>query len=259
MQRDSAWSMVLVAGAVCLVCSIVVSVTAITLRERQEQNKMLDRQRKIVEASGLAGQGDKLSDERVLELFRNIEQHLIDLETGEYVKDMDPQGYDLETVLGQNDQTKPAPSNRSRIQRVPLIMKIYLVRREQEIDKIILPIWGYGLWGTLYGFMVLEKDTTTVSAITYYDHKETPGLGGEVDNPFWKSLWPGRKIFDADWEPVLTLKKPPVGPPDRDPHHVDALSGATLTSVGISNMVQFWFGDTGYGPFLTKVRQEEQS
>lgn len=259
MKRDSALFSILIVGLVCLVCSVVVSTSAVVLRERQDENRLLDRYRKIVEVAGLVGEGEKLSTVRINELFGKIEQRLIDLETGHYVTNIDVESYDLDAALSSSDLSRPAPANPSRIQRLPKVMKVYLLPGKQGVKKLILPIWGYGLWGTLHGYIVVERDATTVSGITYYDHKETPGLGGEVDNPWWKSRWSGRKIYDAAGNPVLSLKKPPVGTAEEDPHHVDALSGATLTGNGVTNMINFWFGDAGYKPFLTMFRQGESS
>ena len=57
------------------------------------------------------------------------------------------------------------------------------------LDLVVLPVHGLGLWSILYGFVALDADLETIRGLTYYEHKETPGLGGEVDNPRWKSLW----------------------------------------------------------------------
>ena len=74
---------------------------------------------------------------------------------------------------------------------------MYLVRDNAgEIDTLILPIRGYGLWSTLWGFIALEEDYNTVVGLGFYSHAETPGLGGEVDNPKWKGQWPGKKVAD---------------------------------------------------------------
>jgi Na+-transporting NADH:ubiquinone oxidoreductase subunit C len=115
-----------------------------------------------------------------------------------------------------------------------------------------LPIEGYGLWGFLYGFIAMEADGETIAGITFYLHMETPGLGGEVDNPTWKGLWRGKKAFrpSSDEVAIAVIKNA------SDEYGVDALSGATITSRGVTNMLTFWFGEHGFGPFLAKVRAE---
>ena len=116
--------------------------------------------------------------------------------------------------------------------------------------KVALPIEGKGLWSTLYGFLVLGSDGATIRGITFYQHGETPGLGGEIDNLDWKALWDGRQAFDADGRPVIEVVKGKAS----GPTEVDGLSGATLTSRGVTNLVRFWLGDNGFGPYLEQFR-----
>ena len=105
-------------------------------------------------------------------------------------------------------------------------------------------------------YLALEPDARTIRGITFYEHGETPGLGGEVDNPRWKALWPGRLAFDDRGNPKISVKKGLAGPVDEDPYQVDGLSGATITSRGVTNLVRFWLGDDGFGPCLDKYRAE---
>ena len=101
----------------------------------------------------------------------------------------------------------------------------------------------------------LDADTKTIRGLTYYQHTETPGLGGEVDNPRWKALWPGRVAFDENWKPDIKVIKGRVGPPSEAPHQVDGLSGATITSRGVTNMLDFWLGENGFGKYLENFRE----
>ena len=124
----------------------------------------------------------------------------------------------------------------------------------EELEMVVIPVEGYGLWSTLYGFLALDKDTRTVRGLAYYEHGETPGLGGEVENPRWVALWPGRKVFDENGNVAIRVIKGAAGPPESDPYRVDGLSGATITSRGVTNMLAFWLGDDAYGPFLDQFR-----
>jgi Na+-transporting NADH:ubiquinone oxidoreductase subunit C len=123
------------------------------------------------------------------------------------------------------------------------------------VEMLILPIEGKGLWSTLYGFIALAPDATTIEGITFYEHGETPGLGGEIDNPSWKALWPGRRAFNDRGETAIEVIKGQAGPPAEDPYRVDGLSGATLTGRGVSHLVRFWLSEDGFGPFLDQVRE----
>ena len=120
--------------------------------------------------------------------------------------------------------------------------------RAKKDGRYIFPIEGKGLWSTLYGFLAVNKDLNTVEGIIFYAHGETPGLGGEIENPRWTGLWPGKKVFDKDGSPAISVVKGQAKP--GDPYQVDGLSGATITARGVMHLVRFWMGDEGYGNYL---------
>jgi len=248
----------LFAGVVCLICSLLVSTSAVTLRSRQEANKLLDRQLKVLAVSGLMKEGAKLSSGDVQALFaKSIEPRVVNLDSGEYVPadEVDPETFDQQKAA-KGPGSEPAPPNKAQVRRLPENALVYQVVQDGEVTELILPVEGKGLWSTLYGYLALDKDTTTIKGLTFYQHGETPGLGGEVDNPRWKALWPGRKAYDEDWKPKIHVIKGPAGPPEEAPYSVDGLSGATLTSNGVTNLLQFWLGDNGFGPYLEKFREK---
>jgi Na+-transporting NADH:ubiquinone oxidoreductase subunit C len=106
----------------------------------------------------------------------------------------------------------------------------------------------------LYGFVALESDANTIAGLGFYEHGETPGLGGEVDNPRWKALWEGKRAY-RDGQVAINVAKGAVNPQSSGANwQVDGLSGATLTSRGVSNLVQFWLGAEGFQPYLTNLR-----
>jgi Na+-transporting NADH:ubiquinone oxidoreductase subunit C len=244
----------------CVVCAILVSTSAVALKDRQEANKALNRKINVLEAAGLVEAGEKVTSERVAELFVSIRPAFVDLATGREVEGGDVDSYDQQKAKRDPSRSHAAPVNSSRVTRLPDKALIYKVLDANgELETLVLPIEGYGLWGTLYGFMALGADANTVVGLTYYEHKETPGLGGEVENPRWKRLWPGRKIYDTAWQPALTVIKGNAGPPAADPNRVDGLSGATITGRGVTNMIDFWLGPTGFGPYLESLRQKRSA
>ena len=130
---------------------------------------------------------------------------------------------------------------------------------EGVIDKLVLPVRGYGLWGTLYGYLALEGDLTTISGIGFYNHKETPGLGGEVDNSKWKASWKGVRLYDLGRNPSVALVKTRSDSSSENAEYeVDALSGATFTTRGVENLVNFWTGDLGFGNFIERLRASRE-
>ena len=258
MQRDTASYMFLFAGAVCVVCAILVSGSAVSLKERQKINQTLDRQQNVLYVSGLATPEQGLQRDEVISLFNErIKPVIVDLESGDVVENppFDVATYDMEKAANDPELGRPAPPNESNVQRVPKYALTYQVVDESGAPSmIVLPIKGYGLWSTLYGYLALDNDGTTVRGNTYYQHGETPGLGGEVDNPRWKALWPGREVYGDSGDVQLEVIKGQAGPASSDPYRVDGLSGATLTSRGVSNMLDLWLGPNGFKPYLDKFR-----
>jgi Na+-transporting NADH:ubiquinone oxidoreductase subunit C len=248
------------ATAVCLVCSIVVSTSAVALRERQDRNKVLDRQTKVLIVAGLLEEGQSASAAEIEEIFEsNIEMRVVDLASGEYDDSIDARTYDQRKATKDPAFSQGAPANNAGLTRLPDKATVYLRVVGDEVLSLILPIEGKGLWSTLYGFIALAPDTTTIQGITFYEHGETPGLGGEVDNPSWKALWVGRRAYDENWQPAIEVMKGVAGPVEDDPYRVDGLSGSTLTARGVTNLVRFWLGENGFDPYLEQYRGEGRS
>ncbi|GMW00788.1 MAG: hypothetical protein AMXMBFR84_19250 [Candidatus Hydrogenedentota bacterium] len=258
MQRKGEGYTILFSGAVCIICSAFVAGAAVFLKDKQDINLLVDRKEKVLTVCHLIEPTEKLTNEQVLERFeKNIVPKVVDLKTGDYVPEdqIDPAAYDQQKAKNDPAMSEEAPRNPAQISRVPKYALVYQVKPADEVTMIVLPIEGKGLWSTLYGYLVLDKDLTTILGLTFYAHAETPGLGGEVDNPSWKAKWPGRKAFDEAHEPAIAVVKGGVGSPEEDPHKVDALSGATITSNGVTYLLQFWLGENGFGPYLDKLRE----
>ncbi len=132
---------------------------------------------------------------------------------------------------------------------------VYLVMDGPQIEQVILPVEGAGLWATMYGFLAVENDGNTVRGLRFYAHGETPGLGDQVDKPAWREQWPGKKLYGPDGEPRIEVIKG-LAPDDSD-YEIDGLAGATLTGRGVSNFVRHWIGEQGYGPYLKSLSEEE--
>ncbi len=247
---------VVFAGVLCFVCALLVSTSAVGLRERQTVNALIDQRQKVLKVVGLVYPEDRPSREEVNALFAsNLQARIVRLETGEYVEDVDPVAFDQRRAAMDPETSSPAPENPAKVRRVPDLARVYLLEPEGEVEAIVLPIEGMGLWSTLYGYLALDADARTIRGITFYEHGETAGLGGEVDNPRWKARWPGRLAFDEEWTPAIEVARGAVGPPEQDPYRVDGLSGATLTCNGVTNMLAFWLGDAGFGPYLANYRE----
>lgn len=244
-----------VALALCVVCSVVVSTAAVVLKPQQEVNKTRDLKRNILMAAGMFN-----PEETVEAQFERVTTRVIDLETGEYVSDIDPMAFDQRAAAKdpQRSTRLSAEEDIAGIMRRSDYALVYLVNNESgDLDKVILPIHGYGLWSTLYGFIALQPDADTIAGLGFYDHGETPGLGGEVDNPRWKSIWEGKQVYREGDVAISVVKGSVDSSTPGSEWKVDGLSGATLTSKGVSNLVQFWMGDSGFAPYLSNLRKGE--
>jgi Na+-transporting NADH:ubiquinone oxidoreductase subunit C len=242
------------AAAVCVVCSIFVAGSAVALKDRQEANKVLDRQKNVLAVAGHLP--EPATAQAVQTSFSQyIRPKVVDLETGAYVEDADVASFDQRERRDDPATSKAAPAgNAAKVLRLPDQGLVYQVVDGEQVEMLILPVEGKGLWSTLYGFLALAPDGTTIKGLTFYEHAETPGLGGEVDNPRWKALWVGRKALDDKGEPAIEVIKGAAGTAAEDPHRVDGLSGATLTARGVTHLMKFWLGDDGWGPYLDRVR-----
>ncbi len=253
MRHDALYT-ILFSGAVCVVCAVLVSSAAVSLKEDQLRNAALDKQRNVLFAAGLAQLGERLDTGETLRRFERVRPLVIDLATGEPT-DIDPATFDQAKAAKDPETSRIAPDNRASVQRLPLHALVYEVLQDGELSMAVVPIEGYGLWSTLYGFLAVGADGNSVRGITYYQHGETPGLGGEVDNPKWKALWPGRKIYGDSGRPAIRVVKGTAGSPEEAPYEVDGLTGATITSNGITAMLDFWLGEEGFQNYLRKFQE----
>lgn len=255
MQRDSVLGTLTVALVLCVVCSVLVSSAAIGLRPRQERNKQAFEQENILAAAGFSE--DEIEEQGVESLFENIETQLIDLATGEPVSGdtISEQSYDQRAAAKDVDLSIAIEADQdiAGIKRREKYSRVYLLKEGGQTKTVILPVYGKGLWSTLYGFIALEADLNTVAGLTFYEHAETPGLGGEIDNPRWKAFWPGKQLR-ADGDLKIEVIKGQVNQESpQAAHQVDGLSGATITSRGVSNLVRYWV-KYGFGPYLEKLK-----
>jgi Na+-transporting NADH:ubiquinone oxidoreductase subunit C len=258
-DKNSVRYTVLFATAVCVVCALMVAVAAVTLQPRQEANARQYMQKNVLLAAGLAEPGRELSAAEVQRLFRErIEIRLVDFAGGQLLppEKMNAADYDQRRARNDPAQSRAAPANRAGIARLPNYGLVYFVKKDGRTEQVVLAIEGLAMWGTVYGFIALAPDGNTVQGLAFYDQKETPGLGGEIGNPKWQALWRGRKGYDEQWQPKLAVIKGSAGPAESDPHRIDGLSGATITSNAITRLVQFWLSDDGYGKWLKGFRQQ---
>ncbi len=246
------------AAALCVGCALLVSVAAVALQPRQKANARLYMEKNVLVAAGLVEAGQDVSRREVEQFFgREVRARLVDFASGELVPEgrIDARSYDQRAARNDPQASRVAPHNAAGIGRMPNYGVVYFVTKGEHVEQVVLAVEGLGMWGTIYGFLSLAPDGNTVRGLTYYDHKETPGLGGEIGNPRWQRLWHGRKGYDDQWNARITVVKGQAGDPATDPLRVDGLSGATITSNAVTRLMQFWLSNDGYGRFLARFRE----
>lgn len=252
--KNSVAHTITVAVLVSLACSVLVSTAAILLKPMQDQNQERYRQRIVLEVAGLYEPGMD-----VAEGFAQIEPRLVDLETGEYVDAADPGGFDFVEAAGDPQTGLRLPEDRdiAGIQRRARRMPVYLVRNDGKVDQVILPVYGKGLWSTLYGYLALDSDGNTVRGLRFYEHAETPGLGDQIDKDAWRDQWFEKRLFDETGALRIEVVRGQVLRGPDAIHQVDGLSGATMTARGVMNLVRYWAGSHGYGPYLERLKEAD--
>ena len=250
--NDSPAKTLTVALLVALVASIVVSVTAVTLRPLQLVNLELERQARLDEMIAKLPGADQILREAGAD---SLEIRIVDLATGTFATGVDPATFDQRAAAAdpQRNTTLPAEADVAGIKRRANSAPVYFVRRNRVPVLVILPVHGVGYQSTLYGYLALEGDATTIAGLTFYEQGETPGVGGRIQDPAWQALWAGKSVADENGEiRISVVQGQPSGP-----YEVDGVSGATRTSNGVTNLLRFWLGDYGFGPFLARLKAGE--
>ena len=237
------------AAAVCFACAIVVSASAVGLRPRQEANERLDLQRNVLEADGDVEPGEELDAAEAQRRYAAIEAVVVDLQSDRERPDLDAADVPAEELA--------APENTAGLSSLPRFVVVYKHRKpDGQLDRVTIPVVGQGMWARMEGFLSLSGDLVTIRTLTFHSHKETPGLGSEVDTPAWKKLWVGRRAYGPAGDVRIEVVRGAAGPPDEDPFRVDGITGATITSRAVSELVRFWLGSEGLGPYLAALREE---
>ena len=261
MSNDSIKKIVIVVFGVCLVCSLLVSTAAVKLLPRQTVNKQLDKIKNILIAGDIYDENKDIAkiyeekiEPKIIELSsRNI------IDENNYNEVLNTNNFDIKSISNNPEYSTEISADKdfADIKRRPKYMIVYFIIENDEVQKIILPVYGKGLWSTMYAFVAFDKDLRTIEGITFYEHGETPGLGGEIENPRWNKIWKGKLAFDENYNIKLNVIKGSVDQSkEESKYQIDGLSGATITTRGVDQMMRYWLGEDGYGSFLSKQREE---
>ncbi|MCF6343454.1 MAG: Na(+)-translocating NADH-quinone reductase subunit C [Devosiaceae bacterium] len=253
LPNDNLTKTLVIAFLVIFTASIIVSFTAVTLRPFHVANLEKERQASLSAIiASLPGMDNILADAGV----NFIEIHVVDLASGEFATTIDPTTFDQREAARDPtlSSTIPAEADVAGIKRREDYAQVFILRKDDDIQLVVLPVRGVGYQSMLYAYLALEADINTIAGLTFYEQGETPGIGARIEEAEWLALWPGKQLADENGEiKISVVRDKAVGP-----FEVDGISGATRTSNGISNMLHFWLGDYGFGPFLAKLRASKE-
>lgn len=256
--KNSNVSTIVTALVLCLVCSVLVSAVAVGLKSKQQENARLDLNKNILVAA------DKYNPETesssvIAERFNDFEVRLVNLQTGKFATEQelsaagitDVNSYNVASAARTPNMSTSLDNDIAKIGGKPNFAKVYIERDAAgELNQIVLPIHGAGLWGPIFGLLTLDKDLNTIKGVNFYQHKETPGLGSRIEEPQWQATWVDKELYNEDGSMKMAVTKAGTAREGQ----VDGISGATLTIRGVNNLLQFWMGDNGFKPFLDNLK-----
>ena len=259
LNKDSVLGTFVIIIGFCLVCSVLVSSAVVALNPYKAAAIANDRQVNILKVSGFDVEGSIAKTYQ-----KHIEAHLVDLQKGVLADDgftaEQIDAYDFKSLSKKPDSSiaiDPA-DDFAKIKTVSKLMPVYFSKDDNgDVVRVIVPFYGQALWSTVYGYVAIDpKDGNTIKDVTFYEHGETPGLGGEIENPRWQAIWVDKKINDADGNYKFQIVKNADHQGAGKDFDIDALSGATLTSTGVNGFSHYWLGKA-YQPFLQNLSKGE--
>lgn len=258
MNRESPRNAILVVTLTALICSGFVSAAVVMLRPIQLNNQLLDRSRNIMQLTGLLPGDGEIADEEMLDLYKSLDRRIADLESAGFDAELDPNTFNLRRADNDPELSVAIPSDLdlANLSRRSRFVPVYMVWSNGELDRIILPVRGNGMWSMLRGYIALESDLNTISGMTFYEQNETPGLGDQITHGHWLEQWQGRRIYDDQGNPRFRVNEAVVATgTEAAEFEVDALTGATVTADAVTGLVHYWFGPHGYREFLLTLSE----
>jgi len=216
-----------------IIVATLLSLAATLLQPLQQKNLELEKKKSMLESIGVAS--TRQTTESLYD--QHIKSGFVLNSKGEEVQGVEAFNVDLSL-----EQKKPLDQQ---------YFPVFRATTEKGDSVIILPVQGKGLWGPIWGYVSLKSDMSTIYGVNF-DHKgETPGLGAEISTPPFENMFAGKKIYEGDKFVSIGVIKGGAKP--GDPHSVDAISGGTLTSKGLQNMLYDCIGR--YNDWLLKNRK----
>lgn len=240
-MRQSNLYIVIYAAIITIVCGGLLAFASQALKPRQEANIELERKSNILSTVMTVEKGMDITaiyGTRIRELVIDFNGNLVDKKASD---------------IDVGSEYKKRPEDR--------LLPVYEFLNASDPNKVesaVIPVFGFGLWNTIAGYVALESDFNTIKGVSYSHVGETPGLGARIATAEIQDRYKGKKIFQATTLVSVAMQKGEGMDYSQDPHKVDGMSGATLTAKGVNNMLKEYFGC--YQKYLEKNKEpNEQS
>ncbi len=242
-----------VAFVICASCAALVSASVVLLRPLQLANQRAAREERVrALLAGIPGLSGS-----ILELEgAAIDLRAVELASGAYATDVDPESLVRREDAGPEGVALPTGEDPAGVGRVPRFAPVYEVRRSGNLHTVVLPVRGRGYVSQIRAYLAVAGDGNTIRGIAIGEHEETPGLGAEIARPEWQQRWQGKRLRDEAGEVrIRVVRQAPSADAPEAAFAVQGISGATRTGDGMTELVRFWVGPRGFGPFLARIRE----
>ena len=240
-----------ISATIAVTCAAMVTGAVTYFRPMQAAYGALEWNRDVIQAAGLTSNGQALSDREVAGLFRQLNVRAVDFRTGSLTDEVDPLSFDFEAAANSADGSTElsSGSDPANLGRIPNLGPVYFVGPVEAPERIVIPVYGKGMWSTIRAFVAIGSDGKTIKSLIIHEHGETPGIGDRIEDANWLSAWQGKLGFDHEGNAAIAL----AGSSTPDANAVDAITGATVTAEAVTTLVRFWLSDAGYGPLLKQI------
>jgi len=218
MDKNNNKYIILYSTTIVIIVATLLTIVAVGLKPKQEYNKKVEKMQNILASINITS-----TPESAEKLFNNYIISSLTIDTKNNIINSS-KAFDINIEI----ESKKAPEKR--------ILPIFIAKTPDNKTKYILSLYGKGLWGPIWGYIALDDDKNTIYG-TFFDHKsETPGLGAEINTIEFQKQFIGKKLFDDNLN-FISIKTIKGGADKNNQHQVDAISGATITSNGVSDML----------------------
>jgi Na+-transporting NADH:ubiquinone oxidoreductase subunit C len=235
--RQSNLYIILYAAAITVVCGGLLAFASQSLKPLQDANVELERKQNILTTVMPLAKGDDINALYAAKVKESVIDFQGNVKEGMKATDVD---------IAKEYKKKPEER----------LLPLYEFRDEADpskVNNVVLPVYGFGLWNDIWGFVALQSDLNTIQGVSFAHKGETPGLGARIASEEIQDRYKGKSLFDADALESVVMQKGEGNDYSNDPHKVDGMSGATLTAKGVNNMFADYF--TCYKNYLKKSSQ----